>query len=235
MSCVAPPPVAEPWSGETIMVRVLPADRQPLFNQALEALFIEDGRYQVVGPCSRQEEVLQAVRSLQPELLLLDAEAALSGTPTVIERALVERPGLKVLVLAHKMDLRVVLDAVAAGALGVVLKTSRPATVASAVESVLGDRVPESRTTVSRLFRQLADAQHWITASPVNRLSSREREVLLLLGRGWSNESIGGALHISPHTVRTHIQNILEKLGMHSRLEAATFALEHASELTTGR
>ena len=218
-----------------MMVRVLPADRQPLFNQALEALFSEDGRYQVVGPCYRQEDVLQAVRLLQPELLLVDSEAALSGTPTVIERALAERQGLKVLVLAHKMDLRIVLDAVAAGALGVVLKTSLPATVASAVESVLSDQVPEQGTTVSRLFRQLADAQHWITASPVNRLSSREREVLVLLGRGWSNEAIGGALHISPHTVRTHIQNILEKLGMHSRLEAATFALEHASELTTGR
>ena len=156
-----------------MMVRVLPADRQPLFNQALEALFSEDGRYQVVGPCYRQEDVLQAVRLLQPELLLVDSEAALSGTPTVIERALAERQGLKVLVLAHKMDLRIVLDAVAAGALGVVLKTSLPATVASAVESVLSDRVPEQGTTVSRLFRQLADAQHWITASPVNRLSSR--------------------------------------------------------------
>jgi two-component system nitrate/nitrite response regulator NarL len=217
------------------MVRVLPADRQPLFNQALEALFATDGRYQVVGPCSRQEEVLLAVRRLQPELLLLDADTALSGTPTVIERALQERPQLRVLVLAQKMDLRLVLDAVAAGALGVVLKTSGPATVASAVESVTGDGVLESNATVPRLFRQLADAQHWITASPVTRLSSREREVLVLLGRGWSNESIGGALHISPHTVRTHIQNILEKLEMHSRLEAATFALEHASELTTGR
>ena len=83
-----------------MMVRVLPADRQPLFNRALEALFTEDGRYQVVGPCYRQEDVLQAVRLLQPELLLVDSEAALSGTPTVIERALAERQGLKVLVLA---------------------------------------------------------------------------------------------------------------------------------------
>jgi two-component system nitrate/nitrite response regulator NarL len=217
------------------MVRVLPADRQPLFNQALEALFAADGRYQVVGRCSRQEEVLLDVRRLQPELLLLDADAALSGTPTVIERAIAERPQLKVLVLAHKMDVRVILDAVGAGALGVVLKTSGPATVANAVESVLNDGGLEPKGALPRLFRQLADAQLWITASPVNRLSVREREVLVLLGRGWSNESIGGALRISPHTVRTHIQNILEKLEMHSRLEAATFAVEHASELAAGR
>ena len=50
-------------------------------------------------------------------------------------------------------------------------------------------------------------------------------------GRGWSNEAIGSALYISPHTVRTHVQNILEKLEMHSRLEAATFAMECTSEL----
>jgi DNA-binding NarL/FixJ family response regulator len=196
------------------MVRVLPADRQPLFNQALEALFAADGRYQVVGRCSRQEEVLLDVRRLQPEIA--------------------ERPQLKVLVLAHKMDVRVILDAVGAGALGVVLKTSGPATVANAVESVLNDGGLEPKGALPRLFRQLADAQLWITASPVNRLSVREREVLVLLGRGWSNESIGGALRISPHTVRTHIQNILEKLEMHSRLEAATFAVEHASELAAG-
>src|SRR5512132_1883062 len=62
----------------------------------------------------------------------------------------------------------------------------------------------------------------------LDRLNPRERKVLALLGRGWSNAQIGRELYISPHTVRTHVQNILQKLEMHSKLEAATFAMQHA-------
>jgi RNA polymerase sigma factor (sigma-70 family) len=78
----------------------------------------------------------------------------------------------------------------------------------------------EPRAMLPQLFR------------PLNRLSPREREVLALLGRGWSNARIGRELYISPHTVRTHVQNILQKLEMHSKLEAATFAMQHGSSPT---
>jgi two-component system nitrate/nitrite response regulator NarL len=217
------------------MARVLTADRQPLLNQALEALLTNDGRHEVVGRCSAHDEIPLAVRRLRPDVLLLDAGVAMSGTPTVIEQALAERPDLKVLVLALEMDLKLVVDAVGVGALGVVLKTSGPATVASAVEDAAGSGELEPRATVPQVFRQLLDAQHWVSESPVHRLSLRERQVLALLGRGWSNESIGSVLYISPHTVRTHVQNILEKLGLHSRLEAATFAMERADELPAVR
>lgn len=213
------------------MARVLTADRQPLLNQALEALLTSDGHHEVVGRCSAHDEIPLAVRRLRPEVLLLDAGVAMSGTPTVIEQALTERPDLKVLVLALEMDLKLLVDAVSAGALGVVLKTSGPATVASAVDSAVGDGELGPKPTLPRVLRQLLDAQHWVSESPVQRLSLRERQVLALLGQGWSNESIGSVLYISPHTVRTHVQNILEKLDIHSRLEAATFAMERADEL----
>jgi DNA-binding NarL/FixJ family response regulator len=215
------------------MAKVLPADRQPLFNKALEALLGRDGKHKVVGRCSRPDEVPLAVRCLEPDLLLLDASIAFTGSPTVIERVLDERPGVKVLVFALELDLKLVVDAIGAGALGVILKSSSETTVCDAVETALGAGGLEPKATLPRVFRQLVDAQHWVSESPVNRLSLREREVLALLGRGWSNESIGSVLYISPHTVRTHVQNILEKLEMHSRLEAATFAMERTSELPT--
>jgi two-component system nitrate/nitrite response regulator NarL len=215
------------------MARVLTADRQPLLNQALEALLTSDGHHEVVGRCSMHDEIPLAVRRLRPDVLLLDAGVAMSGTPTVIEQALAERPDLKVLILALELDLKLVVDAVGAGALGVILKTSGPATVASAVEDAVGNGELEPQATVPRVFRQLLDAQYWVSESPVHHLSLRERQVLALLGQGWSNESIASVFYISPHTVRTHVQNILEKLDLHSRLEAATFAMERADELPT--
>ncbi len=211
------------------MARLLLADRQPLLNDALEVLLTRDGRHEVVASCTPRQDVVLAVRRLQPDLLLLDAEVAMSGRPTKLERALAERPGLKVLLLALDMDVQLLLDAMGVGAIGVVLKTSSSSTVHTAVESALAGEGLAPQALPPRVLRQLDT--HGRGESPVQRLSLREREVLALLGRGWSNEAIGGLLFISPHTVRTHIQNILVKLGVHSRLAATTFAMEHASEL----
>jgi DNA-binding NarL/FixJ family response regulator len=215
------------------VARVLAADRQPLFNRALEALIGAGGRHEVVAGCSQPDEVLLAVRFYEPDLLLLDSGIAGSGSQTVIERVLDERPDLKVLILALEMDLELVVDAMTVGALGVILKSSSESTIRDAVETALGARGLEPKAALPPVFRQFLEAEHWVSDSPVNRLSLREREVLALLGRGWSNESIGSVLYISPHTVRTHVQNILEKLELHSRLEAATLAMERASELPT--
>jgi len=212
------------------MARLLLADRQPLLNDALEALLTRDRRHEVLGRCTPHQDLPLTVGRLHPDLLLLDAEVAMSGQPTVLARALAAQPGLKVLLLAPDMDVKLLLDAMGVGAVGVVLKTSSRSTVRTAVERALAGERSTSQATPPRVLRQL-DPHGRGGASPVHRLSLREREVLALLGQGWSNEAIGARLFISPHTVRTHIQNILEKLGMHSRLAAATFAMERVSEL----
>jgi DNA-binding NarL/FixJ family response regulator len=212
------------------MARLLLADRQPLMNDALEILLARDGRHEVVASCTPHQDVLLAVSRLQPDLLLIDAEVAMSGEPTMLERAIAVQPALKVLLLVPDMDVKLLLDSMGAGAVGVVLKTSSRSTVSAAVEGALAGERPAPRVTAPKVLRQL-DEHGRGRESPVQRLSLREREVLALLGRGWSNEAIASLLFISPHTVRTHIQNILFKLGMHSRLAATTFAMERADEL----
>jgi DNA-binding NarL/FixJ family response regulator len=212
------------------MARLLLADRQPLLNDALEFLLTRDGRHLVVASCTPHEDVVLAVSRLHPDLLLIDAEVAMSGRPIVLERAITEHPGLKVLLLSRDMDVKLLLDSMEVGAVGVVLKTSSRSTVLAAVEGALAGERLAPRATPPKVLRQL-DAQGRGRESPVQRLSLREREVLAMLGRGCSNEAISRTLFISPHTVRTHIQNILFKLGMHSRLAATTFAMERADEL----
>ncbi len=184
------------------MARVYLADCQPLFNEALQALIERDGRHDVVGSGSTAAQVTSAVARLEPDLVLVDAELALVARPPLVEEILGRDPTTKVLVLAQEMDLELLLGAVRSGAVGVVGKKS-------------GTRI-----------RRLLDLGERNADSPLNRLSPREREVLALLGRGWNNARIGRELFISPHTVRTHVQNILQKLEMHSKLEAATFAMQ---------
>jgi two-component system nitrate/nitrite response regulator NarL len=211
------------------MARVLLADSQPLFNEALEALFSR-GSHQVVGRCSSAEEAFSAVRALRPDLVLVDGVLGLEGSPNLVARVLEAHPATKVLVLGDDRDVDLLLAAIRAGAAGVVGKTHGAATVLRVSGAVLAGEGAIPRSMLLELARRVA-AKERASDSPLGRLSPRERQVLALLSRGWDNARIGRHLFISQHTVRTHIQNILEKLGMHSKLEAATFAMQRSLEL----
>ena len=215
------------------MARVFLADYQPLFNEALAALITRDGSNEVVGQASAVPQIVAAVGQLKPDLFVIDAGLALGTRPTVIETILSELPDTKVILLAQDTDIDLLLHAIRAGAVGVVGKKSGTQTVLRAVQAVLDGEGVVPRSMLPALFRRLLDMSDRSSNAPLSRLSPREREVLALLGRGWSNAQIGRELYISPHTVRTHVQNILQKLEMHSKLEAATFAMQH--ELATRR
>jgi two-component system nitrate/nitrite response regulator NarL len=210
------------------MARVLLADLQPLFNEALEAL-LSRGGHTVVGRCASAEETLMAVGRLQPDLLLVDAALGLGGSPSLVAQALQAHPGVKVLLLGDDRDVDLLLAAIRAGAAGVVGKTHAASTVLRIAAAVLAGEGAIPRSMLLEVARRIA-AGSSSADSPLARLSPRERQVLALLRRGWDNARIGRDLYISQHTVRTHIQNILEKLGMHSKLEAATFAMQQSME-----
>src|SRR5215213_9603418 len=206
-----------------VMARVLLADSQPLFNEALEALFSRDDLHQVIGRCSSAEDAFTHVSSLRPDLVLLDAALGLEGSPTLVARMLEACPEARVIVLGDDHDADLLLAAIRAGAAGVVGKTYGASTVLRVEGAV-------PRGMLLELARRMVSRDR-TPDSPLSRLSPRERQVLALLSKGWDNARIGRDLFISQHTVRTHIQNILEKLGMHSKLEAATFAMQRSMEL----
>jgi DNA-binding NarL/FixJ family response regulator len=212
------------------MARVLLADSQPLFNEALEALFSRAGTHLVVGRCSSAEETFSAVGRLLPDLVLVDAALSLDGSPCLVTRVLEAHPDVKLVVLGDDRDVDLLLAAIRAGAAGVVGKTHGANTVLRVAAAVLAGEGAIPRAMLLELARHMAIKDR-PADSPLARLSSRERQVLALLSRGWDNARIGRDLFISQHTVRTHIQNILEKLGMHSKLEAATFAMQQSTEL----
>jgi two-component system, NarL family, nitrate/nitrite response regulator NarL len=212
------------------MARVLLVDSQPLFNEALAALFARDGQHEVVGRCSSAAEASAMIRGLQPDLVLVDASIGLGESPSLVDRILRERPATRVVALGDDRDVNLLTVALKAGAAGVVGKTHGADTVLRVAQGVLQGEGAVPRTMVLEVTRRLIAGERF-SGSPLARLSPRERQVLALLSRGWDNSRIGGHLYISQHTVRTHIQNILEKLGMHSKLEAAAFAMRWSFEL----
>jgi two-component system, NarL family, nitrate/nitrite response regulator NarL len=212
------------------MARVLLADSQPLFNEALEALFSRDDAQQVIGRSSSAEDAFTNVSSLRPDLVLVDADMGLEGSPNLVTRMLEACPEARVIVLGDDHDADVLLAAIRAGAAGVVGKNYGASTVLRVAGAVLAGEGAVPRGMLLELARRMV-CRDRTPDSPLSRLSPRERQVLALLSKGWDNARIGRDLFISQHTVRTHIQNILEKLGMHSKLEAATFAIQRSMEL----
>jgi DNA-binding NarL/FixJ family response regulator len=212
------------------MATVLLADSQPLFNEALEALLSRGGAHQVIGCCSSAEDAFACVTSLRPDLVLVDAALGLGGSPNLVSRMLEAYPEARVIVLGDDHDADLLLNAIRSGAAGVVGKTYGAGTVLRVAGGVLEGEGAVPRGMLLELARRMV-SQDRTSDSPLGRLSPREREVLALLSRGWDNARIARELFISQHTVRTHIQNILEKLGMHSKLEAATFAMQQSMQL----
>jgi DNA-binding NarL/FixJ family response regulator len=212
------------------MASVLLADSQPLFNEALEALLSRGTAHQVVGRCTSVNDTFTVVSRLRPDLVLVDAGLGLEGSPSLVMRIVEAYPRVKVVVLGDDHDPDLLLAAIRAGAVGVVSKTHGAATVLRVTDAVMAGEAAVPRGMLLEMTRRMASRDR-AADSPISRLSRREREVLSLLSRGWDNTRIARELFISQHTVRTHIQNILEKLGMHSKLEAATFAMQQSMEL----
>jgi DNA-binding NarL/FixJ family response regulator len=211
------------------MARVLLADSQPLFNEALEALLSRGDAHQVIGRSSSAEETLTLVGRLHPDLVLIDAVLGLEGSPSLVTQVVASCPEIKVLVLGDDRDPDLLLASIRAGAAGVIGKTHGASTMLRVTGAVLAGEAAMPRSMLLELTRRMISRKR-AADSPLSRLSPREREVLALLSRGWDNHRIGKELFISQHTVRTHIQNILEKLGMHSKLEAAAFALQRSTQ-----
>jgi DNA-binding NarL/FixJ family response regulator len=207
------------------LVRMLIADGQSLFREAMRAIIDSERDLQVVAEAGTGLQAVEAAVRTEPDVALL--YAGLQSTDAIRTIGLLRErvPGCRVLILAGEEHHGTLAASIEAGASGFLTQGSPLAEVLEATravsrgETVIPPRMLSgllSRLTTRKRERDLAQER-------LDRLTHREREVLSLLARGADNETIGAALVISPHTARTHIQNILNKLGAHSRLEATAF------------
>ena len=210
-------------------VRVLLADGHSLFREALSTALAAEPDLVVVGEApDGLEAVAEAARS-EPQVAVLDADLP-NGDGVRAAGLIRDRlPDCRIVLLAADEDPDVLASAVEAGASGYLTKASPLTELVEAIRSVhRGDTLVPARMLGSLLERLIRRRQeHDEAVRRLSRLTSREREVLTLLAQGGDNDSIAQTLVISPQTARTHIQNVLVKLAVHSRLEAAALAIQN--------
>jgi DNA-binding NarL/FixJ family response regulator len=206
-------------------IRVLLADRHALFREAVRTALEHDEAIQVVAEAKSGTEAVSRAKQTAPNVVILDADLPMSEGPKTTADLKAAVPRCHVLILSAREDYRSLIEVLDAGASGYLTRESPLAELISATRAVhAGDTlVPPSMLgpLLSGLLRRKRDQDR--AFERIARLTVREREVLALLAQGSDNDGIARALVISPQTARTHIQNILGKLEVHSRLEAAAF------------
>jgi DNA-binding NarL/FixJ family response regulator len=206
-------------------IRVVIADDQPMMRAGFKAVLEATGAIEVVGEAANGEEAVAAAATHSPDVVLMDIE--MPGMDGI--EATRKLPRQRVLILTTFGLDEYIVDALRAGASGFLLKDAPTQEVVDAVRSVAaGDAVLSPTVT-----RQLLDQVGRRLPAPVSRspealagLTEREREVLRMLAAGLSNAELAEAMFLSEATVKTHVSNLLGKLGLRDRVQAVIYAYE---------
>lgn len=211
------------------VIRVLLVDDHALFRRGLQLVISEEDDIEVIGEAADGSEALELTKELEPDVVIMDVRMPrMSG----IEAAEAIRQldlHTRILILTVSEDEDDLFAAVRAGVSGYLLKEVATQEIPGAIRAVFAGQsliTPSMATKLLVEFNRLTDrARHGRPKGAT--LSVREVEVLRLLADGLPNREIAGRLHISENTVKNHVRNILDKLGMHSRMEAVIYAMQN--------
>jgi DNA-binding NarL/FixJ family response regulator len=206
-------------------IRVLLVDDHAVVRMGLKTFFDLQEDIEVVGEASDGSEAVAAARRLKPDVILMDLLMPNMDGLTAIGRIKAELPETEIVAVTSFIEEEKVTSALEAGASGYLLKDAEAEEVAAAVRSAYAGEVHLDAAVARLLAQRMRERK--TRPDPVEPLTEREREVLGLLGRGMSNKDIGAALFITERTARTYVSNILGKLGLSSRTQAALYAVEH--------
>jgi DNA-binding NarL/FixJ family response regulator len=209
-------------------VRVLLVDDDDLMRAGLEAVLSSAGTVDVVGEASDGRAALDQVRTLAPDVVLMDVRMPDLDGIAATREVVAAFPEAKVVILTTFEQDDYIFGALNAGASGFLLKRTRPEELIAAIHTIAaGDSLLSpsvTRTVIQRMARQPApDAS---SESRLDDLTPREREVLELIARGLSNGEIAAMLVVEESTVKTHVKRILRKLRLRDRVQAVIFAYE---------
>jgi len=205
------------------VIRVLIADDHPIVRKGIRALLATEADIEVVGEAADGKEAIEKAERLRPDVVLMDLVMPGMDGIEAIRRITARQPETRILVLTSFAEDEKVFPALKAGALGYLLKDSSPEELVRAIHQVHRGESSLSPAIARKLLQEISRPP----ARPLSPepLTERELEVLRLIARGKSNREIAGELVISEATVRTHVSNILGKLQLASRTQAALYAL----------
>lgn len=216
-------------------IRVLLVDDHTLFRSGIQSLLERHPEFAVVGEAGDGLEGAKRAKSLEPDAVLLDLHMpGVSGLET-LRMIIEENRSARVLMLTVSENGEDLSDALRAGATGYLLKNVGSEILIDAIRRAAQGESVVSAHMVSKLVEQMRRGSPTAMPPQGDKLSPREREILSLVARGDSNKEIARQLELAESTIKIHVQSILKKLNLTSRVQAAVYAVEHPFEIDSHR
>ena len=210
-------------------IKILLVDDHALFRGGLRSLLQRQIDFDIVGEAADGLEGVKLASQLQPDVVLLDLDMPVMHGKDALAQILSYQPDMAVLMLTVSEDGADLADCMRGGARGYLLKNINAEFLIQAIGRAAAGESVMSEAMTTKLMEQfrLGGSPAVALPSEGDRLTPREREILTFLARGDSNKEIARSLALAESTVKIHVQNILKKLNLSSRVQAAVFAVEH--------
>ena len=211
------------------MIRLVIVDDHALFREGLASIIRLEPDIEVSGLAGSVREAVDVVRTLKPDVVLMDFTLPDGTGADATRMVLKEDPDCKIIFLTMSEDDENLFAAIRSGAKGYLLKNMSPSKLVATIRSVQKGESALSRTMTLRLMEELSrtkEPEH-LEDSTLAKLTRREMDVLREIAKGSTNQEIAKQLYLSENTVKYHVHSILQKLGLPSRRAAAIFAKEH--------
>ena len=209
------------------VIRVLLVDDQPLFRTAIASLISGQDDLEVVGQAENGVIAIEKAHELRPDLVVMDVEMPVMGGVEATRLLHQQLPDVKVVMLTVSESDEHLFEAIRNGAQGYLLKDLRPEQLFDMLRSVMRGETPISPAVAGLLVSEIRNGTLTTvdapTATPAPPITARELEILQLVADGMSNRQIGHRLSITEGTVKNHVHNALEKLGLDNRIQAASY------------
>jgi two-component system, NarL family, nitrate/nitrite response regulator NarL len=222
-------------------IRVLIADSQPIVIEGLRSLLGAQPFIQVVGEATDGMEVIDKTVHLDPDIVLMDLKLPRVDGLTVIRSIHTRAPRTKVLLFSSSENKEEFVEAMKLGCAGVLLKEGPLGLIEKSLAKVHAGEIWLDSTTTAAVIRQFASPMPMEAHVPqINgkpnrermQLSQREREIIVLIAQGYKNKEIAEKMFITEQTVKNHLHNVFDKLGVSDRLELALYAIHNSLHLT---
>lgn len=202
-------------------------DDHEVVRLGLKGLLERQPGWQVVGEAATADEAVEGARLHQPDIVVMDIRLAGSSGIEACRRIVNQNPETKVIMLTSYAEDELLFDAIAAGAAGYVLKQIGSDDLVRAIETVERGEALLDPSVTARVLARVREAARRETLAAFADLTEQELRVLALIAEGKTNREIGEALYLGEGTVRNYISNILSKLHVSNRAEAAAYAMQH--------
>ena len=204
-------------------IRILVADDHRVVRQGLRMFLQLDPELEIVGEAENGAEALRLVELLAPDVVLMDILMPVMGGIEAIGRIRTQFPETEVVAMTSVLENAAVIGAVRAGAIGYLLKTTEADALCIAIRAAAAGKVQLAPEAAALLMREIQVPESKAVTG-IDALTERETGVLRLVARGWANKEIANELGIGEKTVKTHVSNVLAKLEVQSRTQAALHA-----------